>query len=70
MVDQPVFLTTKEAAALLKISRRMLEKRRLTGEPPRFTKLGSRVVYALSDLLAWAEAGTRSSTSDAGSEAL
>jgi hypothetical protein len=65
MFDQH-FLTTKEAAAFLKVSKRMLENRRLTGEPPRYRKLGSRVVYCLTDLMEWVEAGTRTSTSDPG----
>ncbi len=64
--NHALFLTTKEAADRLRVSRRLLEKLRLAGGGPKYRKLGARVVYALSDLLAWADTGTRTSTSDPG----
>jgi hypothetical protein len=61
----PQFLGTREAGAFLTISPRTLEKHRLTGSGPVYRKLGGRVVYALADLIAWADLCTRRSTADA-----
>lgn len=62
------FFTTLEAAALLKISRRTLERMRVEGTGPRFLKVGpgkrSRVLYRQSDLLSWLETHSYSSTSE------
>ena len=60
------FLRTHEAARLLGLSPRTLEKYRCHGSGPTFRKLGGRVVYAVADLNAWADVGTRTSTSDPG----
>lgn len=58
-------LRTPEAAAYLGLSKSTLEKRRLTGDGPRYTKLGPKVVsYLLEDLDAWADARMRNSTSE------
>ena len=59
-------LNTLEAAAFLTLSPRTLERYRVTGEGPRFLKLGRRVVYLRSDLLHWLEGCVRISTSDDG----
>ncbi len=59
------WFTTPEAAHYLKVSRQWLEKLRTYGGGPPYTKLGRRVVYKRSDLDRWAQAGTRTSTSDA-----
>jgi hypothetical protein len=67
--ERQVYFKTQEAADYLKVSRRMLEKKRLSGGGPRYRKLGARVVYALADLESWAEAGLRTSTSDPGQAA-
>ncbi|HEY1891515.1 MAG TPA: DUF3830 family protein [Steroidobacteraceae bacterium] len=40
------YLTNAEAAAVLKLSPRTLEKLRMNGGGPRFRKFGSRVIYA------------------------
>ncbi len=48
------YLTNNEAAAFLRLSPRTLEKHRVIGGGPRFHKFGRRVMYALSDLEAWA----------------
>lgn len=64
----PRYLRTPDAARILAISPRTLEKHRVFGTGPVFRKLGGRVVYALSDLEAWAEEGARRSTSDPGAE--
>jgi predicted DNA-binding transcriptional regulator AlpA len=60
------FLDTTGSAAFLKLSRSTLTKRRLTGDGPKYLKLGRRVVYSRRDLEAWARAQERSSTSDPG----
>lgn len=62
----PRFLRTPDAAVHLGLSARTLEKHRCYGTGPIFRKLGGRVVYAIKDLDAWAELGTRRSTSDPG----
>ena len=52
------FLTAREAAAHLRLSKSLLDKLRLTGDGPAYMKLGSRrIVYEVSDLNAWAERG-------------
>ena len=58
------FMDTVEAAGFLKISPRTLEKQRVTGGGPRFRKFGSRVLYALSDLQAWADQRSFANTSE------
>lgn len=58
------YLTNEEAAAFLRLSPRTLEKQRGTGDGPRFHKFGRRVMYALSDLEAWAQARRFESTGD------
>ncbi len=59
-----VFLTQREAAAVLRLSERTLERHRLAGTGPAFVKLGRRVAYRKSDLEAWAAANTHRSTSE------
>jgi predicted DNA-binding transcriptional regulator AlpA len=56
------FLRTPEAARFLSLSHRTLEKHRTYGTGPAYRKLGGRVVYAVEDLKAWADLGTRLST--------
>lgn len=58
------FLTQREAAALLRLSERTLERYRLSGTGPAFVKLGRRVVYRAADLTAFTEAHTYRSTSE------
>ena len=58
------FLRTHEAGAFLNLSPRTMEKLRTTGGGPLYRKLGGRVVYALADLQAWADAGTKRHTTD------
>lgn len=60
------YLRTPEAAKLLGLSPRTLEKHRTYGTGPQYLKLGGRVVYRINDLHAWAAQGTRKSTSDPG----
>lgn len=62
----PRYLRTRDAAQYLALSRRTLEKHRTFGTGPTYRKIGGRVVYALDDLKAWADLGSRTSTSDPG----
>jgi predicted DNA-binding transcriptional regulator AlpA len=62
--NPPRFVRTQQAAALLGLSHRTLEKHRTYGTGPVYRKLGGRVLYALEDLQAWADHGARMSTSD------
>ncbi len=65
----PRFVRTPEAARLLDLSPRTLEKHRCEGTGPIYHKLGGRVVYALDELHAWVEAAARRSTSKDGPNA-
>ncbi len=58
------YLTNDEAAEFLRLSPRTLEKQRVIGGGPRFRKFGRRVMYAVADLEAWADARSFEMTSD------
>ncbi|VTZ26132.1 conserved hypothetical protein [Methylocella tundrae] len=58
------YVRTHEAARLLGLSARTLEKYRCHGSGPTFRKLGGRVVYAIDDLETWADGAACRSTSD------
>ena len=60
------YLRTPEAARYLSLSPRTLEKHRHFGTGPAYRKIGARVVYAVADLQAWADIGTKTSTRDPG----
>jgi predicted DNA-binding transcriptional regulator AlpA len=62
----PRYLRTPDAAKLVGLSIRTLEKHRIYGTGPRYSKLGGRVVYAVEDLQAWVDSGAKASTSDPG----
>lgn len=47
------FMRTPEAAALLRISPRTLEKHRSQGTGPAFRRAGGTVLYTRDDLEAW-----------------
>ena len=57
---------TPQAADLLGISRRTLERWRIEGKGPVYRKFGKRAMYAEPDLLEWSEAQRRTSTTDVG----
>ena len=63
-VETARYVRTHEAARLLSLSARTLEKYRCHGTGPVFRKLGGRVVYAIDDLDAWADQSACRSTSD------
>jgi len=58
------YLTNAESATLLRLSPRTLEKLRVEGGGPRFHKFGRRVLYAIADIEAWANARTCVMTCD------
>jgi len=62
---ESVFLTQREAAALLRLSERTLERYRREGTGPPFRAFGRRRIYSRGDVFAWAEACKRTSTSHA-----
>ncbi|EAQ29965.1 hypothetical protein NAP1_04295 [Erythrobacter sp. NAP1] len=49
------YLTVKEAAEVVRLSRAYLDKMRLSGGGPRYFKVGGRVLYRRDVLEAWIE---------------
>lgn len=67
---QPRILRTPDAAAFCGLASSTFEKLRISGNGPRFVRLGSRAVgYVISDLEEWLAHQSRSSTSDDGARA-
>jgi excisionase family DNA binding protein len=62
-------LTEREAASVLAVSQRTLQKWRLTGDGPPYAKVGRLVRYSTADLDAYVAQGRRRSTSDTPGEA-
>lgn len=60
------YLNTRQAAALLGVSRRTLESYRVKGGGPPFLSYFNRIRYLRGDLERWAEAERKRSTSDDG----
>lgn len=63
--SEKFYLIQSEAADLLRLSPRTLERMRLDGTGPKYRKFGRRVTYAAADIEAWADARTFASTSEA-----
>ncbi len=59
------YLTQTEAADYTRLSPRTLERMRLTGTGPKYTKAGRRVIYSRRAIDHWLEKRTYKSTSDA-----
>ena len=57
-------LSQQEAATMLGLSPRTLERLRVTGEGPRYVKLNRRVAYRTEDIEAFVASRVRTSTSD------
>jgi predicted DNA-binding transcriptional regulator AlpA len=57
-------LTTKEAAALLRLSESFLAKARMRGDGPRYRKLSRSVRYDKADVLLWLKASAKTSTAE------
>lgn len=55
---------TAEAASYVRLSKPTLERLRVSGDGPRFCKLGSAVRYRRIDLEAWLESRVVHSTSE------
>lgn len=58
-------LTGREAAALVRLSERTMERHRTAGTGPRYIALGRAIRYRRRDLLDWIERVARLSTSEA-----
>lgn len=59
------FLTQIEAADVLRISARTLERKRIDSTGPKFVKAGRRVLYSETALKEWTDARTFQNTSEA-----
>lgn len=57
------FLTRAEAADLLRVHAKTMERWAFEGSGPRFRRHNGRVVYARDDLMAWSGRQARTSTS-------
>jgi excisionase family DNA binding protein len=58
------FLTPKQAAAFLRVSKSYLDKLRVYGGGPKFLRFGRKILYRRSELDLWAEQRSFSSTSE------
>lgn len=63
-MNQATYLNQAEAAGLLRISERTLERWRVEGVGPRFRRFGRRVIYSKLDLENWADGRCYQSTSE------
>ncbi len=61
-------LTVSEAARWAKVSESYLNKARLTGDGPRFVRLGRAIRYRQEDLESWALGSGAGSTSEYGAQ--
>jgi predicted DNA-binding transcriptional regulator AlpA len=59
----PTLLTQRQAAEMLCLSERTLERWRVSGDGPAYVKLGRRVAYRECDLIEWVARRIRTSTS-------
>lgn len=60
----PRYLRPPEASRLVGLSISCLEKHRVYGTGPRYSKLGGRIVYRCDELLRWVDDAAKASTSD------
>jgi excisionase family DNA binding protein len=58
------FLTSKQAAAYLRVSKSYVDKLRVYGGGPRFLRFGRKILYRRSELNVWAEERCFGSTSE------
>lgn len=59
------YVDTTQLARHTGIAASTWNKRRVTGDSPRWSKIGARVIYRLADVEKWIEERARRSTSDA-----
>ncbi|MGA8755666.1 MAG: helix-turn-helix domain-containing protein [Stellaceae bacterium] len=64
MDNLDALLTGREAAALLRLSERTMERHRTSGTGPRYIALGRAIRYRRRDLLDWVDGAARQSTSE------
>jgi hypothetical protein len=57
-------LPEREAATFLRLSARTLKRKRITGDGPRYVKLGRRVLYRDDHLFEYLEENVRRNTSE------
>jgi predicted DNA-binding transcriptional regulator AlpA len=57
-------LNQKQAARILGLSVRTLERHRVTGTGPRYVRLGHVIRYRQNDLQEWIDSNLRNSTSE------
>src|SRR5262245_28277445 len=62
-IDREAFAHQRSVAEFLGLSQRTMERLRLEGRGPTFHKFGRRVLYRWHDVLTWADAQRRTSTS-------
>ena len=62
--DLDTLLTGREAAALLRLSERTMERHRTAGTGPRFVRLSRAVRYRRNDLLDYIDRSVSRSTSE------
>ena len=62
--SQRPLVDCRAAADYLGVSASFLAKRRVNGSGPPYRKFGRRVLYAISDIDAWADLNRRLSTSE------
>lgn len=60
----PTAMDTRRAAEFLGLSPSTLNKMRVYGGGPKFRKLGRRIIYTPSDLIAWRDERASTSTTD------
>lgn len=60
----PTYLTPREAAAHVRLSKSYLDKHRVTGDGPRFIKRGGRIFYRIDWLDEWMAKASYLSTSE------
>jgi len=61
-------MTTPQLSDYLGLSPHTLQRYRCNGGGPKFKKIGNKIFYAESDVMAWIEASSRDSTSDSEDE--
>jgi excisionase family DNA binding protein len=59
---QAQYMTTREAAALLRVAEQTLRLWRWAGRGPEYAKIGGRCLYSRAGVEAWVAARMRSST--------